>query len=169
MPEAPEKSWSPQLVQTVLQRPPCPELQMFEEMGQGSAPHSYHLVIKRRCLLVPSGGVQACTGTAIFLLLCLLAWTSVLLTTSAQKSHPRVQGGFAGEQRNLRQAAKPSPWLHEGVTTTVCACWRAPTPASQPRLCVCSGLWGRSGGGVWLQLEGSVPEPILQASVVIRS
>lgn len=83
---------------------------------------------------LPPGG-PACTVTTIFLLLCFLAWTSVVLTTSAYKSCPRVQGGFTGEHRSLRLAAKPLPWLHEGVITTVCACWRASTPASVSRLC----------------------------------
>lgn len=173
MPKVPEKPWSPQPPQNVLvgrglsvQSPRC-----LRTWGRG--------LLLRLAALSLGGGVflPLLVGPSLLSYnhcsqrLCPLARTSVLLTVSAHKSYSQVQGVFAGEQRSLRLAAKLSPWLHEGVTTTVCPCWQPSTPAPQPRLCVYSALWGWRGGvvSVSLQLEGSLTEILLQASVVIHA
>lgn len=125
----------------------CPaEASVSEEMGRALL---LSLVIKSPCLLVCPQGVQARTVTTIFLLLCLLAWTSVLLTTSAPKPNPRVQGGFAGEQRSLGQAAKPSPWLRGCDHSCVWLLAGTHTCLSAKVVCVCVAVSGAGVGVVF--------------------
>lgn len=147
MPKVPQKLWSPQPAQNVLvgrglsvQSPRC-----LRTWGSG--------LLLRLGALSLGGGVflPLLVGPGVLSYnhcsqwLCPLARISVLLTVPARKSYSQVQGVFAGEQGSLRPAAKPSPWLHKGVTTTVCPCWQPSTPASQPKLCVCSAGAGGVG------------------------